>query len=281
MMPDTRTLQTDGGPLGATFERLAARSCAGGLDLSARVGGAGGSGWVTTPELASDAGLLEDLLGRLGAGGGTGRRAYAGTSLLRYCLWRVLVPAVASFLAERRLPDLRAENVALRFGEKGYPEGLAFLSPSFDALPDDPDAGHPDARVLRSEEQMLALAVDRFAEGHVGTLVPALRGLRVRRGERAMRGAAADVVAEAFMYVGQALGCQREALGFAGRALSGGSRLPGETNYYVLEYAGGSETTRVRNTCCLYYKVADGPCFTCPRTTHEERVRIMEGRQVG
>ncbi|MEW6635974.1 MAG: IucA/IucC family C-terminal-domain containing protein [Actinomycetota bacterium] len=276
-MPYTSSLQTGGAPLAATLGRLAARSGAGGLDLSARPDTTGGDGWVTPSDLASNAGLMEELLLRLGAGEEAGYRAYAGTSLFRYCLWRVLVPAVAAFLTERRVPDLRPESVALRFGEKGYPEDLAFLSPGFAALPDDPDAGHPDVRTVCSEEKMLAFVGDRLAEGHARALIPALRGLRVRRGARALWGAAVDVVAEAFMYVGRELGCQEEALGFAEQMLSGGSPLSGPANYYLLEHGGEAEMTRVRNTCCLYYKVADGPCFTCPRITHEERLRRMRG----
>jgi hypothetical protein len=276
-MQGAKDLRKTGTPLAATLERLAARETGDEeIYLSARLGGTEEGGWVTPDALASDTGLLEDLMRRIGSEYGSENRAYAGTALLKGYLWRVLAPAVAAFLSERRVPDLRPENVALRFGEGGCAEGLTFLSPGFAALPTDPEASHPDARVLHSEEEMLAFARDRLAEGHVPALIPALRDLRVRRGTRVLWGAAVDVVAETFMFVGRELGCEEEALGFAERLLSGPAPLRGPTNYSTLEYDGGSETTRIRNTCCLYYKVADGTCFTCPRTTDEERLERMK-----
>lgn len=198
--------------------------------------------------------------------------------MLRDCLWRLLTPAVAAFLTERRLPDLGAANVALRFGETGFTEGLAFLGPRFFCLPEDPEAGEPDAIVLGSGEDMIEEARRALSETHVSALVPALRERGVRRGTRALQRAAADVCAEAFVFVGRGLGREAEGLGSAEILLGGISRISAPVNYRVLEYPGGSEATRVRNTCCLYYKTGNGTCFTCPRKTDEERVRqLMEG----
>jgi len=108
-------------------------------------------------------------------------------------------------------------------------------------------------------------------------MVPALRGLRVRRGTGVLWRTAADVCAEAFMFVGRELGREAEAIPLAGRLLSSPGPLSAPTNYYALERAGVRETTRVRNVCCLYYKAGKGACFTCPRTTHEERMRRLAG----
>jgi len=266
--------QTVLAPLAATLRRVAeAGKGDRGIDLSAHPGVPDEPGWTTVADLAGDSELLEELLSRIERGCGAENRAYSGTSLLRGYLWRALVPAAAVLLAERRLPDLRAENVALRFGEGGFVEDVAFVGPRFAALPDDPEAGHPDAVVLPSEGDLLAWLGGALAETHLPALVPVLRGLRVRRGTRVLWRAAADVCAEAFMYVGQqGMGREERALWFGERLLSG-PVLPGPANYYLLEYGGGSEMTRVRNTCCLYYKVADGACFTCPRTSKEERLR--------
>jgi hypothetical protein len=91
-----------------------------------------------------------------------------------------------------------------------------------------------------------------------------------------MWGVAADVIADAFLFVGGWLGCQEEGLRYGEAALSGPSPLSGQTNYRVLEYDGGSGVTRTRNTCCLYYKVGESACSTCPRTTDGER--LEQGR---
>jgi len=274
---ETQTPPIAASPLSATLERVSAARPGGGIDLGARVGLPGGPGWVTVADLAWDLGLLEDLMSRIGRGCGSENRAYWGTTVLRGYLWRALAPAVAAFLAERRLPDLSAANVALRFGESGFAEDVAFVSPRFTALPDDPQAQHPDAEVVPSVGAMLGRMREALAGTHLPVMIPALRSLRVRRGTRVLWRAASDVCAEAFMFVGRELGREAEGCALAEKLLATPSPLSAPTNFYVLEYDGGSERTRVRNTCCLYYKLGDGACFTCPRTTHEERLqRIAE-----
>jgi len=280
-MREARKPKTPGPPLAATLRRVAeAGKGDRGIDLSAQPGVPDEPAWTTVAELAEDRDLIEELMSRIERGCGVGNRAYAGTTLLRGYLWRVLLPAVAMLLAERRLPDLRAENVALRFGEGGFAEDLAFVGPRFAALPDDPEAGHPDAVVLPSEDDLLLWLGGALAETHLSALVPALRGLRVRRGTRALWRAAADVCAETFMYVGQGMGREERALGLGEKLLSG-PLLPAPTNYYVLEYPGGREATRVRNTCCLYYKTGNDVCFTCPRKTDGERIEQLKEHEGG
>jgi hypothetical protein len=242
------------------------------IDLSARLGVPDGPAWVTVSRLASDGDLLDELLGRIGKKYETNNRSITGTFLLRSCLWRVLTPAVAAFLLDRRMPDLSAGNVALSFDENGYASGLILRGGRFAALPPDPAAGHPDAVVLSSGEELLAWGRNRLAEDHLPPLFDALRRSRSRR---AMWATAVDVICEAFMYVGGWLGRQQEALGCAESMLSGDSPLSGPTNYFTLEYDGSSEMTRVRNACCLYYKIGDGACYTCPRTSNEERIERL------
>lgn len=268
-----RPLDSAASPLAATLERISAAGTDGGIDFSALPRVTEEPGWVTAAALASDQALLAEVLSRLGHGYGTQNRPFAGTTLLRGYLWRMLTPAVAVYLTERRLPDLRAENVALRFGTGGSAEDVAFVGPRFAVLPDDPDARRPNATVLPSENSMLGWLRDALVETHLPAMIPALRALRVRRGTRALQRVFVDSCAEAFMFVGRDLGREVEGRRIAGRLLGGPPPLSGPTNFYELEHEGGSEWTRVRNTCCLYYKVGDGACFTCPRTPHEERLR--------
>jgi hypothetical protein len=280
-MPDTQYRRTPGTPLAETLSRVAVVEVGDGeIDLSARLGIPDEPGWVMVSELASDGDLLDELLGRIGRKYETNNRSITGTFLLKGCLWRTLTPAVAAFLLDRRMPDLSAQNVALSFDENGYASGLALRERRFAALPTDPAAGHPDAVVLSSKKELLGWGQKRLAEDHLPPLFDALRRSRPRRGRRAMWGTAVDVICEAFMYVGAWLGRQQEALGYAESMLSGDSPLSGPANYYVLEHDGSSETTRVRNTCCLYYKIGDGACFTCPRTPNEERLQRLREEKV-
>lgn len=263
-------------PLAATLARVSAASEAdGGMDFSARLGVPDGPGWMTVADFAGDPGLLGEIMAQIGRGFGTEDRAFLGTTLLRSYLWRMLTPAIAVLLAERRLPDLRVANVALSFGEDGYATGLAFVGPRLFVLPDDPDAGHPDAVVLASEDDLLRFMRDALAETHLPVMISALGDLRVRRGTRVLWRAGADVCAEAFMFVGRDLGREAVGMGSAEKLLSVPSPLYAPINYRVLEYPGGSEATCVRNTCCLYYKLGNRACFTCPRTSDEERIRRL------
>ncbi len=237
-----------------------------------------GPGWVTSAELAGngpDNDLVEDLLRRVGGVYGSDDRAALGSLFLRGYLWRLLIPTVSAFLIERRVPDPGGENVALSFDEGGAVAGLVFASERFAALPDDPDAAHPDAQVLTSEDELLAYLRDRLAAG-LPDLFSALRRARIRRGRRALWGMAADVCVEAFVHAGRELGREGEAHASAARMLDGPSPLSGSTDYFVLEHNGTSMQTRVRDSCCLYYKIGERPCFTCPRLSNEERLRRME-----
>lgn len=279
MTQGVRNRRTAGSPLAETLERVSAvRIGNDEIRLSARLGVSDEPGWTTVADLAEDAGLLDEIMARLGRTYGTDHRAFVGTTMFKDCLWRFLAPAITALLTERRLPDLRPENVALSFGESGFASGLAFVEPRFAALPGDRNAGHPDAVILPSDNDLLGGMREALADGYLPALVPALRGLRVRRGSRVMWRAAVDVCAEAFLLMGGGLGREPVALEFAERLLAGAPPLSGPTNYYVLEHEGGFETTRVRNTCCLYYKIGDGACSTCPRTSDAERLRRLAQR---
>lgn len=263
-------------PLAASLGRIPA-----GMAFPVRLGVTDEPGWVTAGDLVGDAGLLEDLMSRAAREFGVDDRTYAGTSLLRGCLWRLLCPIAAVLLAERRMPDPGARNVALRFGGGGFAEDLAFAGSRLFVLPEDPEADHPDAEMVGSEEEMLGRMRETLSGEYLADLVPALRGLGVRRGTRALRRVAADVCADAFMSVGRDLGREAEGIRLAERLLSGSSPLSAPLNHRVLAYPGGSEATRVRNACCLYYKTGNGTCFTCPRKTDEERIRELAGRSQG
>jgi hypothetical protein len=264
-------------PLAGTLERVSGIRTEGyAIGLSARLGLPEEPGWAVASDLYRS--RLGDVLDRVGRDYGLENLAYTGTTGLRDCLWRLFTPAVAAFLTERRLPDLDAANVGLRFGGAGFTDGLALVGSRFLCLSDDPASGHRDAVVLDSGARLIEEARRVLSETHAAALVPALRERGVRRGTRALQWAAADVCAEAFVFVGWGLGREAEGVEWVGELLGGSSRISAPLNHRVLEYPGGSEATRVRNACCLYYKIGNGVCFTCPRKTDEERVRqLMEG----
>lgn len=264
-------------PLAATLERVSGVGMWGDVRLFGHAGPPAGPGWSTAAELHSDASLLDDLLRRLGREYGTDIPQVTGSLFLKGYLWRVLAPVVAAFLLERRVPDLGPGSVALRFDGLGLPAGLA-VDGTFAALPEDPGAWHPSALVLPSEEDLSRYLGKRLAGEHLPGLLAALRP-RTRRGPGALREMAVDAVADAFLIVGQSLGREDEAIGLAEEALSGPSPFSGNTNYLVVERDGRRETSRVRNACCLYYRLGRDACLTCPRNIRTEKT--SEAPEVG
>lgn len=266
---NSRNDKTEGTSLAATLERVSGAGSWGDIRLFGHAGSPAGPGWSTAAELYSDAPLLDDLLRRLGREHGTDVPQVTGSLFLKGYLWRVLAPVVAAFLLERRVPDLGPGSVALRFDGRGFPADLA-VDGTFAALPDDPDAGHPGALVLASEEDLSRYLGERFAGSHLPGLLAALRP-RTRRGSGTLREMAVDAVADAFLIVGQGLGREGEAVGLAESVLAGPSALCGTTNYFVVERDGRRETSRVRNACCLYYRLGQDACRTCPCAARAER----------
>lgn len=263
-------------PLAETLSRVSATGI-GGFAPSALLGAPDGRGWVVADGLFGDDGMLDDLLGRVGRSYGTDDKAAAGTLFLRGYLWRFLVPSVAAFLIDRRLPDLGARNVALRFDEGGRPAGLAFVGPRFAAPKADPEVGSPWAESLDGEDAMLAWMGEGLAGDHLPGLISALRRCGTRRTERALGAAAADVVAEAFLWVGTQLGREDEGRAFAEGVPYVGTPGRGSAHYFAPEQGGSYPAVRVRGVCCFYYRAGNDPCLTCPRITDDERARRMVG----
>ncbi len=270
-----RDRRTTGSPLAATLERVSEAGSWGEIRLFGYAGSPAGPGWSTAAELCSDAPVLDDLLRCFGREHGTEIPQVTGSLFLKGYLWRVLAPVVAAFLLERRVPDLGPGSVALRFDGRGFPADLA-VDGTFAALPDDPGAGHPSALVVASEEDLSRYLGERFAGAHLPGLLAALRP-RARRGLGALREMAVDAVADAFLIVGQGLGREEEAVGLAEGVLAGPSPLSGSTNYFVVERGGRRETGRVRNACCLYYRLERDACLTCPRDVRAEKTGEASG----
>lgn len=256
-------------PLAPTLERVSGAGSWGDIRLFDRAEPPDDPGWSTAARLYSDAPLLDDLLRRLGREYGTEIPQVTGSLFLKGYLWRVLAPVVAAFLLERRVPNIEPGSVALRFDGRGFPADLA-VDGTFATLPDDPGAGHPSALVLASEEDLSRHLGERFAGDHLPGLLAALRP-RARRGIGALRKMAVDAVADAFLIVGQSLGREDEAVGLVEEVLAGPSPLTGTTNYFVVERDRRRETSRVRNACCLYYRLGRDACLTCPHDTRTER----------
>ncbi|MCK6629231.1 MAG: ferric iron reductase [Anaerolineae bacterium] len=201
--------------------------------------------------------------------------------------WYLAAAAIGCYLAERRVPDLAAENIALRYstftwreeGESGEAERfeVRFLSPRFAALPTDPAAGQPDILIISNEADLHTWLRLRL-ETHLAPLIQAIAH-RTHLGQRAQWNLAADTFASLFQHAGASLGDEargrKEGLAFV-KAAGSPLRNPG-TGYLTLEYQGHCETFRARGGCCLYYRAGETgeKCATCVLRPEAERYQRL------
>jgi hypothetical protein len=210
-------------------------------------------------------------------------RRVSGSFFIGNYAWYIAAAAIGCYLAEQRVPDLAAENIALRYstftwhedGESGEAERfeVRFLSDNFAALPTDPAAGQPGVVKVTDETELrnwLRLRLE-------AQLIPLIEAIysRTHLGKRAQWNLAADTFAALFQHAGASLGDEtrgrKEGLAFV-KVAGSPLRNPG-TGYFTLEYQGHCETFRARGGCCLYYQADEvvGKCTICVLRPEEER----------
>jgi len=180
-------------------------------------------------------------------------------------------------LLERRVPRLERAALAFRcHPEDHYPDAVAFLDQRFWCLPGDPDADDPDATVVADEQELAAILraqVRSHADDFLATYRP---GARLPR--RDLLGAFFDGLDVGFWRADHTTGpTLADSVALAALVLPGGTPefTDASTLYVVEDHAGVEQLTRVRVSCCNFYRVSDTgeACTTCPRTSPEERRR--------
>ena len=108
-------------------------------------------------KLADGGPAFERVIERLrrGGGGQVTERAI-GSQLVRLYL-RFVWPAVAAFALERRVPDVAASNLLVRFDGAGWPSEFALREPRFAAQEHDAAAAEASI-VVRDEAELLVAA---------------------------------------------------------------------------------------------------------------------------
>ncbi len=232
-----------------------------------------GGGWVLGSELAAGGAALDEVLAgedaRVHQAYGVSARSdvVASFALHRYA-WPAGVLFTLPYFLLRRVPWIAPEDAAF------HPEDgrMTARVVAFSCLPDDPAAGHPEARVV-TDEEALRVAVRRAAADHLGPLLTGF-GPRMRRGPRALWGTVTDELAEGLWYLGQLLGEEERARAEASALLPGGTAPYSEGAAFRTGCGpeGESLTTRDRASCCLYYTLRpEDTCGTCPRVRNADR----------
>jgi hypothetical protein len=184
----------------------------------------------------------------------------------------------ALFQTARRVASLAPHNLAFRLDPVlCRPSDVALLDAQFCCLPDDPAAGTAKTVVV-PDAQALAAALRAEVAAHGASFVRAYRP-SVRFGRRMLWAAVTDALDRGVWQPAAQRG--DPGLGAADAALVLPSRLPPFTSASTVHRlrAGDGQLhwTRVRQSCCFYYKLpgVEHPCLTCPRLSPAQRAELL------
>jgi hypothetical protein len=233
-------------------------------------------GWFRADRLAADPGEVERLRTAIVAQFGAVDPRTDGVMLM----WRYADTArVATmvFAHDRRVPDLRPGAVAFDPGTNDVPAGVAYASPQFGCLVDDPDAGHPDALPVASLDELRGDLVRRLE----AFFAPAIEPLRLAThlGRKALWGIAASVplvaVAHALAEVADPETGIREVEAILGHSSDLAISPPA---FEVVTHRGARHLVVRDGACCRAYLRPEAEmCTSCPILMREERLaRVLE-----
>lgn len=227
-----------------------------------------GPGWIDPTRLRPH---LPDLLERIGNRWNTDDRRVEAAFFMHSYSWRIAGPATACYLAERRVPELAAKHMAVRFDTEGTAGPPAFRSPRFAGPP-----GDCQSDVTCGDAAELLLRLKHGLEAHLALTVEALQG-HAPLGTRALWALAADAAATAFLLAGAKLGDQERARAEAEAFfVLRSSPLRTKATFLQLEHAGRREVFLRRGSCCLIYRLAGHEyCATCPLIPLDETERRL------
>jgi hypothetical protein len=203
--------------------------------------------------------LLEGLLDQVARHYRAPDLTVAGSFWIGGYAARLAGPTLAAMITEGRVPDISADNLLLRFDQRGYVSEAALRRPTW--------AGGGDpapVRVSGGRPSLRRYAHDRLIGQHLERLAEPLTRL-MRRTDRAFRASVSDACANAFLRIAKAGAdptlCRIEATAFADLAppQSPRAQLISRPDRDVLPIG------LRRVGCCLAFRVPTmGPCTSCP-----------------
>jgi len=269
-------------PLQTTFERVSQLS----PYIRACLGPPQEDDWIAPAAfLAPDSTQLDAMIAATQRRLRTQTANVVGGSILQEYQWPLIASAVACYLCDRRVPNLRIENVRLRIsiedeteekGEEKEPqERIAFLGGRFFALPDDPAADHPDACIVPHPDA-LREELRAGIETHLGSTIQRLHE-RLGCSPRGLWLFVADRCVGTLSWLMQeqdhtATLCQIEAEVDALIRTPGSPLANKRVGLFELAYQDRRRVYLDRATCCYWYRSEGGDyCTTCPHRTEEDR----------
>lgn len=196
--------------------------------------------------------------------------------------WYLIVPSYLGallFHAARRVPTLAPQQLRFRLDSAVLRE-VALRPGRFWCLPDDPDAGHPDA-VPVPDEAALGTVLRGQVIAHASRFLT-VYGRQVRFGRRTKWATVTDVLDSGLLLAGRAFGSPQAGASDARLVLGGGETPPkkpltsASTICELTDDRGRRHWTRRRGSCCFLYALPgiERPCASCPRLGTDDRARI-------
>lgn len=218
-----------------------------------------GGGWLSGACLRdATQGPFATLLACIQARMDTQDRKVAAASFALRFGWSSAV-AFAPYLAEGFVPDVRLENVSLRFTEGALFERVSLHEPrAWCGLHGAPPALDVLRAVLVAQTTPVVAALHHWS----------------RLSPKALWGQVTSSWSAQFEPILSELGRADEALAAARSFFEAeGPAFESAPTLYVVEHCDVTRIHHRRSSCCLYYKVKDGSyCASCPLISQEERV---------
>lgn len=222
--------------------------------------------WLPADELVHGGPGFERIIERLTlhATDPTTRRAIGSQLVLLYL--RFIWPVVAAFALERRVPDMDARNLLVRFDEDGWPSAFGMAEPRFAALDNDPAAEHASF-VASDEADLLRWLHERSIDGNAAPLIETTRR-QVHTSGTALWGNVAAAFAHPLLWHVQHVAAESAAVVRDVEALLGRREAPrlGDQVRLLRVVEGEEEwVVHARRTCCLRWSLpGEQRCDDCP-----------------
>lgn len=193
--------------------------------------------------------------------------------------WYLLIPTYLGamlFHSARRVPSLHPRQLGFRL-DPAWLQEVALRPGRFWCLPDDPDAGHPDA-VRVPDVAALGAVLRREVVAHAARFLKVYSPL-VRFGRHTQWATVTDMLDSALLRAGRSFG-SAQAGAVDARLVLAQREDPltsASTTCEVTDEHGRTHWTRRRDSCCFFYALPgiEHPCVSCPRVSDAERARIL------
>jgi len=240
-------------------------------------GGAGEPGFLPADAL-SDADLVRAIDDR-GRDVGTDEQRVATTLFLQGYVYRIAAPMLAAWVLHRRIPDVSARNLAVRFNAAGRVQDVAMREPRVYALAGDHMS---DAEVIPVAD-LAGAAIKVLLTDHLLDVMGRLRAF-CKLGLPLAKGSVASQIGMALTFVDAQSTeswqlVSRIALEFLSRTEPqiGGQGRSGDMQY--MQHGLREGVTFRRGTCCLVYRAKGKEfCGGCPLRSEPELHATWQSR---